>query len=304
MCFLQVCPALKTFTCLVLLLAVTLFITGCTVPPKDLPQYEVNRSGIVTLSCPEYTVDVSPLSVSGNVTLSRLSFTSGKDRFYALLGSPPHPVAGLVMSPGAGVKKESHADRARGYADQGYAFLVIDVRGNGGETSGHPLDPESDYAAFREGNVPQYYLSVCDMISARKYLSQRFGIPVVHMGDSNGGRYAALAAARDPGSAGYIGISTSGFGRQGDEYTGDARTFLLSIDPEVYLPLISPRPVIIFHSENDPVISFSEGQNLFSAASGPKEFVVFNGTHGIDDEVDTAIGSRMLTFMGARHEGL
>ena len=295
---------MKTCTCLVLLLGITLFISGCISPPKDLPDFVVNSSGIVTLSCPEYSVDESLLLVSGNSTLSRLTFSSGNDRFYALMGTPAHPVGGLVMSPGAGVKKESHGDRARWYADQGYAFLVLDVRGNGGETPGHPLDPESDFTAFREGKVPQYYQSVCDMIQARKYLSQRFGVPVVHMGDSNGGRYAAVAAATDPDSAGYIGISTSGFGRLGEEYTGDARTFLLSIDPEVYVPLISPRPVVIFHAEKDPVIPLSEGQALFSAATGPKEFVLFNGTHGIDGEVDAAIGSRMLTFMRARHEGL
>ena len=84
------------------------------------------------------------------------------------------------------------------------------------------------------------------MINARQYLTSRYSVPVYASGESNGGRYAAVATAIDPGFAGYIGISTSGFGRAGNNpsYTEAARKFLLSIDPDVYIGGISPRPVI------------------------------------------------------------
>lgn len=289
---------MKRLVFLITALVAIIAAAGCLSPPQH-QEFSGNGSGMVTLTCPEPAVTETVIRADANGTLSRLDFRSGDDHFYALLGAPARPVAGIVMSPGAGVKKESHTDRARWYADQGIAFLVIDVRGNGGETPGHPLDPEADFAAFRQGKTPQYYQSVCDMITARTYLSDRFRIPVIHAGDSNGGRYAALAAALDRGSAGYIGISTSGFHRMGDGYTGDARTFLLSIDPAVYIRAIEPRPVLIFHAEGDPVISSAEGRELFAEATGKKEFVGFNGTHGINSEVDREIVSRMLTFMGA-----
>ena len=91
------------------------------------------------------------------------------------------------------------------YAAAGYAFLFVDIRGNGGQTPGYPFNPSQDYSLFEKGEWPQYYLTVCDLVAAQKVLSGRFNIPVYAIGSSNGGRYAAVATGVDPGFSGYVG---------------------------------------------------------------------------------------------------
>ena len=231
------------------------------------------------------------LETTSNITVSRLVLHTPDGDVYALLAAPPHPKAAFVHAPGAGNKKEGHKDRAIAYATQGYAYLVLDIRGNGGETPGYPMDIERDFTLFERGGMPEFYDNAGDMINARQYLSSRYNVPVYLSGESNGGRYAALAAALDPASAGFIGISTSGFERAGDNpnYTADARIFLLSIDPDLYVGMIAPRPVFIFHAPNDPIIPIADGKELYDQALEPKQFFTFNGTHGVNGEVDQMI---------------
>jgi fermentation-respiration switch protein FrsA (DUF1100 family) len=139
------------------------------------------------------------------------------------------------------------------------------------------------------GVWPEFYKTVCDLSVARGIASGRWKVPVYSKGASNGGRYAAIAAAADPGFSGYIGVSTSGFDLAGNQYSGNASRFLLSIDPDHGIGKISPRPVWIFHSRSDPIINFTLGQELYSRAEDPKEFIVFNGTHGENSEVDARV---------------
>ena len=201
------------------------------------------------------------------------------------------PNAAFVHAPGAGNKKEGHEGRAVSYAQNGFAYLVLDIRGNGGETPGYPLDFEKDFTLYQAGGFPEYYDTVCDMINAGSILTSRYGVPVYASGESNGGRYAAVATATDPGFAGYIGISTSGFGRAGENprFTESARKYLLSIDPDVYIGEISPRPIILFHAPDDTVIPFGDGRKLYDLAKEPKKFFSFNGTHGVNGETDQVL---------------
>ncbi|HTY15700.1 MAG TPA: alpha/beta hydrolase [Methanoregulaceae archaeon] len=278
----------------VILIVAAVWCGGCTGTPGPGPaarSYSVNSSGVLSLKVPPATVTENVLESSSNITVTRLVFHTPDGEVYGLLAAPGQPKAAFVHAPGAGNKKEGHEDRAVAYATRGYAYLVLDIRGNGGETAGYQMDIEKDYTLFERGGMPEYYDIVGDMINARQYLSSRYNVPVYMSGESNGGRYAALATAIDPGSAGYIGISTSGFGRAGDNpnYTTDARKFLLSIDPDLYAGMIAPRPVYIFHAPADPIIPFADGKELFDRASEPKKFFSFNGTHGVNGEVDQII---------------
>ena len=218
------------------------------------------------------------------------------------LAAPKTPKATIVYAPGAGEKLAAHEDRMVRYASSGYAFLFVDTRGNGGETAGIPFSPQlvqQDYTRFENGEMPQYYLSICDLVSAQKLLAGKYQVPVYAMGSSNGGRYAAVAAGVDPQFAGYVGISTSDWGvkdafvQQG--YTGDPVRFATSIEPGTYIGKISPRPVWIFHAENDPIIPFESGQQFFAQAKEPKTFIVFSGSHGINSDVD----EKIIAAMGA-----
>ena len=194
-----------------------------------------------------------------------------------------------------------------GIAAAGYAFLFVDTRGNGGETAGIPFSQQliqQDYAKFEKGEMPQYYLSICDLVSAQKMLTGRYNVPVYAMGSSNGGRYAAVAAGTDPAFAGYVGISTSDWGlldsitQQG--ITGDPVRFATSLEPGTYLAKISPRPVWIFHARADPIIPFESGQQFFAKAQEPKTFIEFSGDHGINPDVDKQIIMQWAQIYGTR----
>lgn len=278
----------------------SVMLSGCTGPKPDGRSYSVNSSGMLSVRCPQAEVTETVLGTDGNITISHLVFHTTHGDVYGLLAAPASPKAAIVHAPGAGNRKEGHKDRAVSYARNGFAYLVLDIRGNGGETPGYPLDFERDFDVYQKGEFPEYYDTVCDLINARQYLTSRFGVPVYASGESNGGRYAAVATANDPGFAGYIGISTSGFGRAGDNprYTETARAFLLSIDPELYIGAISPRPVLLFHAPGDQIIPFSDGKKFYDLAKDPKKFFSFNGTHGVNGEVDQILIAEYTQIYG------
>ena len=274
-----------------LIILMSALLAGCTDTQPVERTYSVNSSGALSVQCTPVQVTENILRTDDNVTISRLVLHTPHGDVFGLLASPAKPKAAFVHAPGAGNKKEGHEGRAVSYAQNGYAYLVLDIRGNGGETAGYPLDFEKDFELYQNNGFPEYYDTVCDIINARQFLTSRYDVPVYATGESNGGRYAAVATATDPGFAGYVGISTSGFGRAGDnpQFKEDAKKFLLSIDPDIYISAISPRPVILFHAPDDPIIPFGDGRKLYELAKEPKKFFPFNGTHGVNGEVDQVL---------------
>jgi dienelactone hydrolase len=264
---------------------------GCIGTGSGVPTWSVTGDGYLDISCPvPPSLNESILEKNASLTLSKVSFKNIDEEVYGLLAAPVNPRGALILAPGAGVTKERERERIEAYAMDGCAALVLDLRGNGGETRGIPFNPELDYLAFDVGAWPGFYATVCDLSAARGIVASRWRVPVYAMGASNGGRYAAIAAATDRDFAGYIGVSTSGFGLAGMRISsGNASRFLLSIDPEHAIGKIAPRPVWIFHSREDPVINFTLGQELYGRAGNRKEFIVFNGTHGENAEVDRRV---------------
>ena len=174
-------------------------------------------------------------------------------------------------------------------------MLVLDLRGNGGNTAGHAEGLNGDLRRFTSGTTPQWYLTIGDIVAARMMLTDRFGVPVYIIGSSNGGMTGVVAASIDSGDAGYFGVSTSGISVAYDA-SHDVHTFVRSVDPGAYVAGISPDPVWLFHSPSDGVIPYQNGLSLFNAAKHPKNFETFNGSHGITPEVDTVITGAILTF--------
>jgi fermentation-respiration switch protein FrsA (DUF1100 family) len=285
-----------------ILALVSVLLAGCTGTPPADRTYAVDSSGVLSVRCPTVQVTETVISTGTDATVSRLVFQTPHGDVFGLLAVPANasPNAAFVHAPGAGNKKEGHKGRAVSYAQNGFAYLVLDIRGNGGETQGYPLDFEKDFTLYQAGGFPEYYDTVCDMINARQYLTSRYGVPVYASGESNGGRYAVVATATDPGFAGYIGISTSGFGRAGDNpgFTESARKYLLSIDPDVYIGGVSPRPTILFHAPDDTVIPYSDGRKLYDLAKEPKKFFSFNGTHGVNGETDQVLIAEYTQIYG------
>jgi dienelactone hydrolase len=279
---------------------------GCTgTAPKST--YSVDDNGILSLTCAHVTTTEEELFANETYTKSRIVFHTENGDVVSYLGAPEKPKATIVYAPGAGEKLAGHEERMVRYAAAGYAFLFVDTRGNGGETAGTPFSQQviqQDYAKFGKGEMPQYYLSICDLVSAQKMLTARFNVPVYAMGSSNGGRYAAVAAGTDPVFAGYVGISTSDWGlldsirEQG--MTGDPVRYAASLEPGTYLTTISPRPVWVFHARTDPIIPFESGQQFFAKAQEPKTFIEFSGDHGINPDVDRQIIMQWAQIYGPR----
>jgi len=264
-------------------------LAGCTGNAVK-PSYSLDNNGVLSVTCVPVTTSEEVLFSNTTYTKTRIVMHTQSGDVVSYLGAPAHPKAVIVYAPGAGEKLAGHEERMVRYAVADYAFLFIDTRGNGGETPGYPFNPQQDFSLFEKGQFPQYYLTVCDLSAARALLAERFGVPVYAVGGSNGGRYAAVAAGVDPKFTGYVGISTSGWGirdavvRQG--LGGDVLMFATSLEPDTYLPKISPRPVWIFHNATDPIIPYEQGKALFTTAGEPKTFIEFNGGHGINGDVD------------------
>ena len=288
------------------LLILLLVLAGCSGTPEK-STYSVDDKGILSLTCAPVTTTDEEIVANETYTKSRIVFHTGNGDVVSYLGTPEDPKAAIVYAPGAGEKLAGHEERMIRYAAAGYALLFVDTRGNGGETAGLPFSQQSiqqDYVKFRRGEMPQYYLSICDLVSAQKMLTGKYKVPVYSMGSSNGGRYAAVAAGIDPAFAGYVGISTSDWGlldsitQQG--ITGDPVRFATSLEPGTYIGQISPRPVWIFHARSDPIIPFESGQQFFDKAQDPKTFTEFFGDHGINPDVDGRILEQWAQIYGTR----
>jgi dipeptidyl aminopeptidase/acylaminoacyl peptidase len=285
------------------ILAVFIALAGCT-GYRASSSYSVDNKGILTVSCGPVTTSEETLFRNETCTKTRIVMHTGNGDVVMYLAAPQHPRAAVLYVPGAGEKPGGHDKRMVRYAEAGYAFLFVDIRGNGGETPGYPFNPQQDFSLFEKGDWPQYYLTVCDLVTSRQILSDRFLIPVYIMGSSNGGRYAAVAAGVDPDVAGYVGVSTSDWGiwdsviRQG--YTGDLARYAASVEPSTYVAKISPRPVWVFHSADDPVIPFDNGMQFFQNAQEPKTFIEFSGDHGINPDVDERIIMQWAQIYGTR----
>jgi len=284
-------------------LVIFIALAGCT-GQQASSSYSVDSRGILSVSCAPATTSEEILFTNDTYTKTRIIQQTQMGDVVTYLAAPKNPKAAIVYVPGAGEKPAGHEERMVEYARAGYAFLFVDIRGNGGETPGYTFNPQEDFSLFEKDDWPQYYLTVCDLVVSRDMLSRRFGIPVYAMGSSNGGRYAAVAAGVDPAFAGYVGISTSDWGiqdaviRQG--YTGNLVRFAASIEPGTYFAKISPRPVWIFHAVDDPVIPFEDGKELFERAGEPKTFIEFSGGHGINTDVDDRIIMQWAQIYGTR----
>ena len=279
---------------------------GCT-SSTVTPSYSVDGNGVLSVTCAPVTTTETVLFSNETYTESKLVLHTTTADVVTYLSYPKTPKAVIVYIPGAGEKIAGHEERMVTYAAAGYAFMFIDTRGRGGETAGTAFSPSDDYAKFRagsQGDWPEYYLTICDISSARAVLAGKFGVPVYAVGGSNGGRYAAVAAGVDKDFAGYVGISTADWGikdsvaAQGG--SGDVLRFAESLEPSTYLPTISPRPVWMFHNATDPIIPYAYGQELYATAKAPKNFTEFSGDHGINTDVDTRLIAQWAQIYGTQ----
>jgi dipeptidyl aminopeptidase/acylaminoacyl peptidase len=256
--------------------------------PQAGDKWGVSEDGVLSYPENRGKVDVRLIkSESGNwYVLETISFPSKDYTVEGLLQIPfsDAKVPALVILPGATVSKEGTQTLAKIFSANGYASLGIEQRNRGG------VDFRYDLQLFKDRKEPVEHMMVFDALRAVDVLRQDPRIDakrIALLGESNGGRFAMIAAALDPDIRGVIGISTSGYDTESqiiNTRDEEAIRFYRSIDPETYLGLIPPRKIVMMHSVNDTIIPLDLAERTFEKAKGPKQFYrIATGNHGYSE---------------------
>jgi len=268
---------------IILLLVLIHYLT-----PEGSDRWSVRKDGVIAYPGDRGKIDVKVLKTESgsNYTLETISFASKDYTVEGLLRIPSSEkqVPAIVILPGATVPKEGTQGLAEIFSNLGYASLGIEQRNRGG------VDPRYDYGLFKENKEPVEHKMVFDALRALDVLKQDERIDperIAIIGESNGGRFAIIAAAVDQSIAGVIGISTSGY----DAETETANImdeplsrFYRSIDPDTYLGFIPPRRFVMLHSVNDSIIPIDLAEKTFRKAFEPKKFYrIEAGRHGFSE---------------------
>lgn len=199
------------------------------------------------------------------------------------------------------LKTEQHAGYTLAdiFSSMGYASLGIEQRNRGG------VDFRYDFDLWKNGKEPVEHKMVFEALRAVDLLRQQPSIDpekIAIVGESNGGRFALIAAATDPKISGVIGISTSGYDTEsqiGQIKDENVIKFYRSVDPETYLKSIPPRKFVMLHSVNDTIIQIQFARNTFEKANEPKKFYsVSTGTHGYSDGMKEPIINELKLIFG------
>ncbi len=271
--------------------------------PQGSDKWIVSKDGILSYPENRGKVEVKLLKTEqgSNYTLETISFPSKDYTVEGLLHIPlsAKKVPAVVILPGATVPKEGTQGLAEILSGMGYASLGIEQRNRGG------VDFKYDYELFKAGKEPVEHKMVFDALRAVDALRQDSRIDakrIAIIGESNGGRFAIIAAALDPDIKGVIGISTSGYDTESeivnirDEV---AIRFYRSIDPDTYLQFIPPRKFVLMHSVNDNIIPIGLAENTFRKAKEPKQFYeVTTGTHGFSEGMREPFEKELRQMLG------
>ncbi|NJD52689.1 MAG: alpha/beta hydrolase [Candidatus Methanoperedens sp.] len=256
--------------------------------PQGSDKWAVSDKGILSYPENRGKVDVKILETEPgpDYILKNISFSSKDYNVEGLLRIPVagKKVPGVVILPGATVPKEGTQTLADIFSSMGYANIGIEQRNRGG------VDTNYDYGLWKKELEPVEHKMVFDALRAVDVLRQEPSIDpdrIAIVGESNGGRFAIIATAIDPGISGVIGISTSGYDIESqinDIRDENIIRFFRSIDPGTYLGFIPPRKFVMIHSVNDTIIPVQLARKTFEKANEPKQFyTVTTGTHGYSE---------------------
>ena len=202
----------------------------------------------------------------------------------------PAPQAVVLFAHGNGGNVTHYADFLRDLrVRQNVAILGFDYRGYG-----------------RSGGKPSEAGLVMDARAARRWLSQRTGVPeqsIVLMGHSLGGGVATQLAAEDGAKALVLVSTFTSLPDVGREHMPWLAPHAIMQNRFNSLEALSryPGPVLISHGDADKLISVEQAQALFEVAPGPKQLVtVPGGRHndGFTEEFHVAL-ERLLTSLPA-----
>jgi len=237
-------------------------------------------------------------------------------RVPALLGRPKGASGSgpcvLVGHPATGSKEEEFSDKADAYAARGVTMLAIDARYHGERQGIGVLRAiarlDTLYKLFR--------LTVIDMRRALDYLDSR-GLcdpaRIGYEGRSMGGFVGSMLIGVDPRiKAGAFLVSGAnwrvylkqswvmlGGNVSGARLTAAVRK-LDPIDPRHWIGRADGRAVFLAAGRLDDATPIASARALHRAAKKPKEVLVYNGGHDIEEPHGTRVRRAVAAFLG-RH---
>ncbi len=291
----------KTIIAIIGVVAFLVLVYSVILQASD--KWAVSKDGFLSYPDNRGKVEVKVLKIESgsNYTLETISFPSKDYTVEGLLRIPASgkKVPAIVILPGATVPKEGTAVLADILSGMGYASLGIEQRNRGG------VDFKYDYELYKTGKEPVMHKMVFDALRSMDVLRQDSRIDakrIAIIGESNGGRFAIIAAALDPDIKGVIGISTSGYDTESELANIRDETairFYRSIDPDTYLRLLPPRKFVMLHSVNDNIIPIGLAENTFRKAKEPKQFYsVTTGTHGFSEGMREPLENELRQMLG------
>jgi uncharacterized protein len=149
----------------------------------------------------------------------------------------------------------------------GYDVLIFDYRGYG-RSSGKP----SEAGLYRDADTAWAYLTRVRGIAPEN---------IVLFGESLGGALAAhLAVGKRPGALVLSSVFTSAQDLAADLYPWLPARWLTRLRYDTRAALVQTDcPVLVAHSLDDEIIPYHHGQELITAAPGPKVFLALAGGH-------------------------
>lgn len=199
---------------------------------------------------------------------------------------------------GNGENISTHLINVQWLPARGYNVFLIDYRGYG----------LSEGEADLPGALADVQLGL-DWLAHSGRLGER---PLVLFGQSLGGALGVdvLAEERNQGVVDCVMLEASFASYRGIADAVMRKSWLLwplrwlvlptlpkhELDPERRVAALAPRPLLILHSHDDPVVPFSQGERLFAAAAEPKTFQALKGGHAQGTR-DPAVQQRLLDFL-------
>ncbi len=177
------------------------------------------------------------------------------------------PKAQLLFFHGNAGNISHRLDSIKTFHDLGLSTLIIDYRGYGNST-GHPTEA----GTYLDAQAAWHYLTDTLQSPANR---------IIIFGRSLGGPIAAHLASRHPSAALILESTfTSAPDLAAGVYPYLPARWLTRFSYNTADSISRVRaPVLVIHSQDDEIIPFDHGQQLFNLASDPKQFLTLQGGH-------------------------
>jgi hypothetical protein len=208
---------------------------------------------------------------------------------YALFTPDSEPIAGVVLTHGAGSAKENHFDFGRAARAHGMAALAFDSRGHG--RSDGVFGPDAI-----EDTVRMCELLAEDVPAVALRGSSMGGFLVIHAAAGWGRAVAVAALCPAPEDMLLRGLRAGSFDFEADRQATEP--WLEALDLYEAVGRLGPRTaLLLMHAEGDEQVPYTVSQELYTAAKEPKRLLLLPGGHHRSIQHDGELQGESLRFI-------